>query len=208
MRAAWLLWCNCWRTMRPWGVFSEVVVLALAEIAVASAVVHGARGLAGSGPYFLAVAGVGAGAASWETELVTATAVHWSRRPLRALVSRLVIAAITVAAPLAAFSVLDPGQTGRLALITVTWVAVGALLPLALGMYGDKTVNNALQAVPWLLALGPGPFFLDQRHAWTPLFPGAGSPVAEGVRSGVLLAACAIAVVALDRPRRRSPYSA
>lgn len=166
-------------------------------------------------PYFVAFSAFAAGAASWETELLSAISPVFAGRPGAALLSRTAYVLVCTAPVAATFAVLravtSPGTVAAdlacIVMVSAGSAVLGSGAASRGGFRNDKGVNNIVQLTPWVFALGRSPFLPDGLGyvAWLfPGTPGTTSLPAEAVRSAVYLAV-GLALVRASTGRRRTP---
>lgn len=169
-------------------------------------------------PYFVGFSAFAAGAASWETELLSAIGPVFAGRPGAAVLSRAGYVATSTAPVAALFAVLRfavaPG-TAVIDLVCIVVVSLGcAVLGCGVACWGgfrtDKGVNNVVQLTPWVFALGPSPLLPDGLGVLAWLFPGTpttGSLGAEMVRAAVFVGVGLVLVRLSTGPRRLPTHS-
>lgn len=168
--------------------------------------------------YFIPLVALSATVASWETELVSGVGerhlghISWVWR------TRLVTACVECAVPLGLFTTgLAMTRPDRLAAHLVTmfglWLVfslLGVGLGFWLGFRHETAVNNLVNLIPWVLGLGPGPFFGEEAHGPAVLLPGGFSVTGdfslEWIKLGCILLLAVFLLVWSGRARRSRFY--
>jgi hypothetical protein len=135
--------------------------------------------LARSFVYFIPYFSVLAGLSSFENEHFAGISEDLAQRPWQSYLSRAPMIVAQTAIPLSFFSSLiwwHLPNPGILLLFLFGYWLVFSLLSvffvLRFGFVKEKSINNAVNFVPWILALGPGPFLSQKGWPWISFFPG------------------------------------
>lgn len=194
------------RKQRVHGVLSSLVILPVLNAFILAGLYQTLDGapfdlaaFAGLYPYFIATTAFVAAAASWEVDLLTGTLQAYLGRPFRALQSRTAFISLCVLPFLMLFvsirAVTAPDSVASdivaMLVITIGTATIGVGVALMWGFRTDKSINNLAQVAPWVLALGPSPFFPDGVSVITWALPGGGS---EDVWVEALRGACYVGV--------------
>jgi hypothetical protein len=133
--------------------------------------------------YFIPLLALGSSIGSWEVELVSLLGEDYLLRSNRffsfALVSRVFLAFAETAFPVVVFLALIIWSGLGLSSLVIGigyWVVftiLGAVIGFAFGFHGEKSINNILNSIAWVLGFGPGPFMGFDVRPWQFLFPGS-----------------------------------
>lgn len=209
-----------------WTYLLKTVPLCFLNILILSTLFSTARGTAVSlelfasqYTYFVPLLALTSAVGSWETELLTGIGEEYLLRPSRVLSSRLFIAAVEGAFPVALFAGLLVATRNidliehliTLGMMFVCFTLLGAAIGFCLGFRHEKAVNNFLNAVTWVLGFGPGPFFGAHGGGWRSIFPGGFSGEGLFALEWIKLAGFAAIAIAMlyfgRRPRRGRFFS-
>jgi hypothetical protein len=146
--------------------------------------------------YFVPLVALTATVGSWETELVSGIGERYVGHTSWIWRSRLVMACVECAVPLCLFTYgLVATRPERLTAHLVTmfgmWLVFGLLgigLGFWLGFRHEKSVNNLINLMPWVLGIGPGPFFGQEAYGPAVLMPGGFSVTGDFLLEWIKLA--------------------
>lgn len=164
-------------------------------------------------PYFALLAGVG----TFENEHFVGVSEYLAQRPWFTWATRLPFLIAQTLLPILFFSALVviylPNGLIQLACLLCYWLvfsSLGIFFALNWGFRKEKSINNVLSLIPWILALGPGPFLAKQHYPWFMLFPGAGMRDGRYAIEAVKLALYLVLALTLawraQRPRKQSLF--
>ncbi|MFI9645043.1 hypothetical protein ACIHAA_01910 [Streptomyces sp. NPDC052040] len=171
--------------------------------------------------YFIPLTALSAAVGTWEVELMAGVAEEFLLRPSRGLRARLLTSPVEALPPFALFTVLLllaplplAQRLAHLATATgmlVVFLLLGTALGYCFGFRHEKSVNNFLASLTWVLGFGPGPFFGARADGPARLFPGGYSMDGDFGAEWIKLAAFTLLAVGLlywgSRPRRQRAFT-
>lgn len=164
-------------------------------------------------PYFSILAAIG----SFENEHFTGVSEELCQKPQISWLTRVPFVLAQTILPVLFFSTLVINFLSHglihftfLILYWILFSTLGVLFVINWGFRKEKSINNVLSLIPWVLALGPGPFLESKNYPWFVIFPGSGLKGGHyGQEMVKLLVVCVLLVLLWSRassPRRQRVF--
>jgi hypothetical protein len=128
--------------------------------------------------YFIPLLALSAGIGTWETELFEGVGEMYILYPRLVMISRLIQVLVEMLTPCGFFIalLLYGGGTSTDALTVLGMAGAYSLTGVGLGVFAgmktEKSINNMLNLIIWVLGFGPGPFLGESVHPYQFFFPG------------------------------------